>query len=430
MTEPLDADVIIVGGGPAGAATAIFCAERGLQCLIVERAVHPRFHIGEALTGSAGKLLRSLGLGGALDEQHHAVKNGGTVYGAKGTNSFFIPAVDALPDGGREPTTTWQVRRDLFDKLLLDEAVKRGAGLCVADAEAPIVTPGPEGDRITGLRISPGGSTQDLRARFVVDASGMRGFLHQTGVTSPKERGRYAAQLAVYTHMTGTDRDPGDELGPQQRDNTALFYRERHHWAWFIPVNEDCVSVGVVIPSKYFRSKQEPVDQFFRRELAELNPALARRTCSAEATREIETVANYSYRIRRFAGPGWACVGDAHRFVDPIFAFGVHFALFEARMLSEAIDAHLTSGSLDPLDRYQRRADSGQDVVQDLIDAFWNEPLAFGYLTHRRHHDDIIDLFAGRIYDIETPSAGLEALRRINAAAPSTPGERLLMSDS
>jgi FADH2-dependent halogenase len=413
------APVVIIGGGPAGATTGIFLAEAGIESVILEREDFPRFHIGEALTGSAGKLLRRIGLGDALLEQGHTVKSGARVIGANGRNAFEVPAVDLLEDGVRRPTTSWQVRRADFDRLLLDTAIERGARRLKSTA---VGVERSSSGAVTGVMVEHEDGTSDvIESSLVVDASGMSCFLHRQGLTSEKERGRYDAQVALYSHLRGADRNP-ERLEGVDTDNTVLLYASPHHWAWFIPVDDELVSLGIVVPAKTFRARGESPEEFFTREMAELNPALARRTAGADVVRPVEMVANYSYRMRDFTGPGWMCVGDSHRFIDPFFAFGVHLALFEAQMASTTIIAMRDGGGPEALAEYQRRAEDAQNIVQDLVDAFWNEPLAFGYLITRKHRDDLIDIFAGRIYDVTEPSPGLQALRRINAAAAAKAG--------
>jgi FADH2-dependent halogenase len=246
-------------------------------------------------------------------------------------------------------------------------------------------------------------------------------WLNQLGATGPKERAKYSGQVAVYTHVSGAHLNPDGLLAPDEQCNTVITYAERHHWAWFIPVGVDIVSVGIVVPSATFRAFGESPEKFYERQAHELNPALAARLDGSVIVRPVETCGRFSYRVRNFSGPGWICVGDSHQFIDPIFAFGVHLALFEGRMAAGAIAAYLEHADVAHLSEFERRADASQSVVQDLLDAFWNQPLAFGYLIERKYRDDIIDIFAGRIYDLDEPSPGLQALRDINAAAASGP---------
>ena len=105
---------------------------------------------------------------------------------------------------------------------------------------------------------------------------------------------------------------------------------------------------------------------------------------------------------------------DSHRFIDPVFSFGVFFSMKEGELAAKAIQQHLAGSSLNngnPFAEYQRLCEHGQDVVQDMIDAFWEEPFAFAFAAHKLYTDDIIDIFAGRVYK-EEPSPGLLALRR------------------
>ena len=94
----------------------------------------------------------------------------------------------------------------------------------------------------------------------------------------------------------------------------------------------------------------------------------------------------------------------------------MHFAIHEAELAAEAIDKHLqteNTHSNAAFAKYQKTCDLGMNTIQDLIDAFWNNPHAFAYAAHYKYPDDVIDLFAGRIYE-ENPSDGLLAMRKIN----------------
>ncbi len=174
------------------------------------------------------------------------------------------------------------------------------------------------------------------------------------------------------------------------------------------------------MPSSYFASRKESRHDFLVREVRELSPRLASHLPDVELVEEVHAASNYSYHIKEFTGKGYLCVGDSHRFIDPIFSFGVHVSFAEARMVSEAIARYLNGDGRDavnPFAAYQRRSELGQGVVQSLIDAFWNRPLAFGFFVHVRYVEDCIDMFAGRIYE-EEPSPGLVAMRKLLEKAP------------
>ncbi len=409
MDEVICTDVVVVGAGPAGSVTATELVRRGINTVLIEKETFPRFHIGESLTGATGSLLRSLGLGEAMQATAHPVKRGVKVYGPEGRNSFWVPVVEVTADGERKESTTWQVRRSDFDAMLLNHAEELGVRRISGEAKSAIVR---DDGQVTGVTWQNGdGKARRINAKVVVDASGMKCFLSRAGVTGEKTRGQYDKQIAVFAHVTGATRDPGDE-----RDNTIIFYQRPNHWAWFIPIDEMTVSVGVVVPASYFKECGESKTDFLYREFKELNSELTRRVGDATIIMEPSATANYSYHIREFTGPGYACVGDSHRFIDPVFSFGVHFGMHEGRKLAETIADHLAAGAPDavnPFKEYQEYAEAGQDIIQDLLDAFWLEPYGFAYSVHAAHRDEIIDFFAGRIYNVPSDTPGLNAIRKL-----------------
>jgi flavin-dependent dehydrogenase len=404
-------DVIIVGGGPAGAASAMFLLQAGIKPVIVEKVQFPRYHIGEAMPGECAGLLRGLGLERRLLAEGYPIKNGGKVWGTGGKRSFFVEAAARTPDNRLRPTWAWQVRRSTFDKILLDAAIERGAELLPCEAVAPLVA----GDRVTGLRIrTPQGATEDLSSEVLIDASGMATFLCNRGLTSPKERGLYDKQVAIFSQVPGAicKSDEGD-------NNTLIFYRQKYHWAWLIPLNGGVTSIGVVAPSEYFKAQKLAQPDYLKLEMSTLNPELTKRVPDTTFVDEVRGISNFSYHIRHFTGQGFLCVGDSHRFIDPIFAFGLYLAIKEAQFASQAIEKFLageTRDAANPFADYELLVDRGQDLFQDMIDCFWNFPLPFLLFVHYKYHEDLVDFFAGRVYSDEAQKQpGIVAMRRLLA---------------
>ena len=272
----------------------------------------------------------------ALNSQEYPVKIGTKVYGTGGKNSFYIPVM-ARVDGQLTPMPTWQARRSDFDQLLLDTALSRGVDLFPGEAVSVLK----EDDRVVGARCrSKEGIEEDIRGEVLVDASGSGTFLANKGVIGPKDRGNYDKQVAIFSQVTGAIRDEGPI-----RDNTLIFYEKKNHWAWFIPLDKEAVSIGVVTPSDYFMSRKLSKQEFLQQEMQTLNPELAQRLQNVELVEETRGISNYSYWIQKFVGNGFLCVGDSHRFIDPIFSLGLLFATKESQFASEAIDNYL-SGKL------------------------------------------------------------------------------------
>lgn len=400
-------EVVIVGGGPAASFTALFLLQRGIQPRIVERDSFPRFHIGESLTGEVGGILRELGLEADLAARKFPIKHGVTVYGANGTNTFWVPVMRRCHDGDLASTTTWQVRRDEFDQFLLETAVARGATLVKGDADEVLREDG----AVCGLRVKTANGLEEFPCRVLVDASGQKTFLANQGVTGPKERGNYEKQVGIFSRVKGALRDPGEASG-----NTLIFYQNKHHWAWFIPLSDEETSIGVVVPGEHFAESGMSTEDFLAWKLQNLNPALTSRLQEIEFTEPVRTASNYSYHVRNFTGPGFLCVGDSHRFTDPIFSFGVFFSANEAKLAAGAI-AEVLSRSVErdanPFAAYEATCDFGQQVIQDVIDFFWEYPLAFQMMAHKSHTDQITDCFAGRVYPAHQPSEAVLTMRRM-----------------
>ena len=143
------------------------------------------------------------------------------------------------------------------------------------------------------------------------------------------------------------------------------------------------------------------------------------RVQNVEFVQPTRTISNYSYHVKSFTGPGFLCAGDSHRFIDPIFSFGVFFALQEAEMAAAAIKRSLdkpSSNGDNPFSEYEQRLERGQQIVEDLITCFWEYPLAFQRMVRHTHTADIIDIFAGRIYDEEDEQTDcVQTMRRMLA---------------
>jgi flavin-dependent dehydrogenase len=142
---------------------------------------------------------------------------------------------------------------------------------------------------------------------------------------------------------------------------------------------------------------------------------LKRRIPEVKLVEEVRSIVNYSYQVRQFTGPGFICIGDAHRFIDPIFSFGLFAAMKEAQFASQAVAQYLNGinrDSANPFAEYQHKCEQGIDIFEDLIDTFWEQPLAFSAFMHVRYFDLLIDALAGRVYDRQ-PSKAVVSMRKL-----------------
>ncbi|HET9405312.1 MAG TPA: NAD(P)/FAD-dependent oxidoreductase [Burkholderiales bacterium] len=417
MTSRKKVDALVIGGGPAGATVAMRLLAKGIRPLVVERERFPRYHVGESMTGECGFIVRELGLEARMAANGHPVKHGVCVFGAKGTSDWWVPVMQRTEDGVLHEQVTWQVRRSVFDAMLLDEALQRGADLVHGRAVAPIVSEDRSTVQGAWIRLA-NGPTLMIEAGITIDCSGQASFLASHRITGPKYLGAYDKQIAIFSQVANYARGSGGER-MHQPGNTHIFYKKKYHWAWAIPIEDGITSIGVVVPAQYFRDCGETKDDFLRREMRELNKGLAERIPDPELVEPAHVIPNYSFQVSKFAGPGYICVGDSHRFIDPIFSFGLFISMKEAGLAADAIASYLDGkgrDSADPFHDHMVGVETGSDILEDVLDTFWENPFAFSVFVHGKYRDPLIDVFAGRIYD-RMPNKGrdeaIAAFRRL-----------------
>jgi flavin-dependent dehydrogenase len=407
-------DVLIIGGGPGGAAAAMFLLREGIKPVILEQEEFPRFHIGESLTGEAAQVLRRLGLEKEMTKREHPVKHGVKVYGTSGVNSWYVRVSSRDKDWNLYDNITWQVRRSDFDEMMLKEAEARGAKVIRGTATKALVT---DDGAVRGVRVRwPDGSEEDVESQMVLDCSGQATFLANQRVTGPKYIGSYDKQVAFFSQVTGAIRGP-DTLGEDAKDNTVIFYAKKFHWAWFIPLDKEVVSIGMVTPRADFLEKKQTPEEFFRRELFNINPEIRRRIPEMNLVEKVHVIPNYSYQVRGFCGRGFICIGDAHRFIDPIFSFGLTVTMREAEFAAPLVREYLEGKGRDkpnPFVEHQIACEKGIDNLEDMIDLFWEQPFAFATFVYHRYPAELTDAFAGRIYEVERqPSPAILVFRKM-----------------
>ena len=407
-------DVLIIGGGPGGSTAAMSLIREGIKPVILEQETFPRFHIGESMTGESAQVLRRLGLEEKMLSANYPVKYGVKVFGPSSADSWFIPVCARGADGKLTPGSTWQVRRSHFDGMMLDEAAKRGANVIRGKAVTPFL--GEDGSR-RGVTIRrPDGSHEDIEAEVTLDCSGLATFLANQRVTGPKYVGNYDKQIAFFSHATGALRDSGS-AGEHAKNNTLIFYLKKFHWAWFIPIDDEVVSLGLVVPTATFQESGQTPHQFFLSRLPEINTVLSQRISDIQLIEKVHVIPNYSYQVRRFCGKGYICIGDAHRFIDPIFSFGISATLREAEFAVPHVLAYLGGKGRDlgnPFAEHMLFCEKGTDNLEDMVDLFWEQPFAFATFVHHRYREQMIDAFAGRVYPSENqPSPAILAFRKM-----------------
>lgn len=320
---PKETDVVIIGGGPAGASAGAQLARAGLRVVIFEKAKFPRFCIGESLLPHGNDALRELGVWEKLESAGYLRKYGADFCSGDGTRTNRFWFGNSL-GSGRE--YSYQVDRASFDQLLLDHARERG---CEVREQTRVVALEEDADAVR-VKYAESDGTCDLRARWALDASGRLAF-SGTRIGLRRLPTLPVRRVAIFGHFEGVERNLGKAAGH------IAIVRLRDAWFWFIPLAGDRTSVGVVLPSERLGSGAgRKMDEIFRSAVEE-SPDVRRRMARARAVSPLVATGDYSWRFSSFATRRVLLVGDAAGFLDPVFSSGVTLALKSAMLAASLV---------------------------------------------------------------------------------------------
>lgn len=363
-------DVFIIGGGPAGSATAIILAQAGFNVVLAERDQHPRFHIGESLLPQSLPMFERLGV---LDRVRGigVRKNAAEFVSADGETTARFEFARSLTGG---PPYAFQVKREDFDKLVFERAVEVGVAT-YEGAEAKVLS-SDEGGAVVETRHANGESMR-FRAEFLIDASGRSTVMAKAhNDKSPDPRNTSAA---IFGHFSGVPRGEGERAG----DIEILLTNPG--WMWRIPLSDGVTSIGYVAPGDQISNRSCGLNEFFA-DHCRRHPRAATMLANAEPMSQLQATGNFSYRSECAAAAGHFRVGDAFGFIDPIFSTGVHLALASAQEAAEAvIRAKSKSGQARrrEFQIYDKRIKARMQYVAWFIYRIQN-PVLRGMLLHPR----------------------------------------------
>ena len=383
-------DILVIGGGPAGSTAAGLLAERGYRVTLLEKAHHPRFHIGESLLPANLPLLDRLGVADAVK----AI--GMEKWGAEFVSPWhdhkqpfeFAGAMD------KSMPMAYQVRRSEFDEILIRNASRNNARV-VEGCQAQDVDflPGNAGAVVRARHED--GTIETVRARFVMDASGRDTFLGNR--FKAKQRNTKHNSAAIYAHFTGAERNQGKTEG-----NITLYWFD-HGWFWFIPLADGATSIGAVVWPYYLKTrKNKSLEQFFQ-ETIKLCAPLQARLQLARLISPVEATGNYSYVCDRTHGSNYLLLGDAYTFIDPVFSSGVLLAMQSAFAGADTVDTCLrhpqqTTAALKKFDQAMR---IGPKVFSWFIYRVTNPTLRNMFMEPRNYfrvQEALLSVLAGDLF--------------------------------
>lgn len=385
---PRQYDVVIIGGGPAGATAACALAQRGRSVLVLEKDAFPRYHIGESMIPYCYFPLERIGFIDKLKKSRFPRKYSVQFVSMSGRVSspfYFFKHLD------HEASTSWQVVRSEFDQMLLDHARESGATVEQGTRVRDFLF---DDDRVVGVVAeSASNQLESISAPYVIDASGRNAFaIKKFGwrVKDPQLQ-----KVVIWTYYEGAKRDEGiDEAA------TTVAYLPDKGWFWYIPLSDNKVSVGVVAEKDYLYDESRDPETVFEREV-EKNAWIKDHLAPGHRSSPFAVTADFSYRAKHSSRPGLVLTGDAFSFLDPVFSSGLFLAFWGAEKAAMAIDQALDDRSRenDALEGYTRELRNGLEAMRKLVYAFYEQDFSFGDLikAHPDVEGDLTDCLIGHV---------------------------------
>lgn len=363
-------DFIIIGGGPAGSTMATLLGRKGYKVLLLEKEKFPRPHVGESMLSQSYFLFKELGV---LDEmKKRFMRKPGAQFsndsGEMTTEWYFT---DIVKD---ESALSFHVRRDEFDHLLLENSRKNGA--LVLEETRVVAVDLEENSEVNITAESKTNGTIRLNSKYLVDASGQGTFLANK-FKSKKPFDNMSSKIAIGRNWKGAQLDK--YLG--EGDIKIIRHEiEGGGWMWMIPVDEHYISVGVVVPTTYYKSIRQKLQKngesewldIFYKEVIFKSADASTILKEAEMIGDYSINSDYSYRNVLKYGDNFACVGDASSFVDPVFSSGVYIALNSSFIISDALDELIKEGNQDALPKAYEKIEGAYKIVEALVANFYD----------------------------------------------------------
>lgn len=386
----LDSDVAIIGAGPAGAVAASLLARRGHRVTVLERSTFPRFSIGESLLPQCMVMLQDAGLLDAVESSCFQFKDG-AIFRSGGRDSTIH-----FPHKSTEgPDTAFQVRRDRFDQVLIEGAQANGATVHFGYQVNGYV----DDDEGATLTIEHDGTTEQLRTRFVLDASGFGRVLPrllQLDIPSDQKPRR-----AVFKHLALEDWTADFD---RNKILLAIHPVDPDVWYWVIPFSDGGFSIGLVGLDETVRGTGDDAEARFQHFTRTLGWDWLE---SATELRPTQEIVGYAASVRELYGPHFALLGNAAEFIDPIFSSGVTIALKSAALAVDVLDRQLKGEPADWEHDFAEELEVGVEAFRSCVNAWYDGSLQRLIFSSRRGDNDVTRhltaILAGYAWDRRNP---------------------------
>ena len=399
-------DVAVIGAGPAGSVASALLHKKGYKVCVLEKQHFPRFVIGESLLPHCMEMLEEAGFVDAVHaEPSFQFKNGAAFsWGSRYTEFDFT---DKFSDG---PGTVYQVRRGIFDKILIDEAAKQsvevrfGHGVTAFDNSGDLARLNVEADT---------GESYELTAKFVLDASGYGRVLPR--LLDLETPSHLPPRQAHFTHID-------DNITHPKFDRSKILItthpQHRDVWIWLIPFGDNRCSIGVVGTPDVLAGESETVLKKFVYECPMLKEILDKAVWENDFP--FRSIQGYSANVKSLHGKHFALLGNAAEFLDPVFSSGVTIALHSAKLAADLLVKQLEGGAVDWDAEFAKPLMIGVNAFRTYVDGWYD--FRFQNVVYAPNRSPeisrmISSILAGYAWDTENPFVAKSEQRLSTLAA-------------
>ena len=404
--ETLKRTVVVIGAGPAGAIASALLKRNGHDVLVLERQRFPRFSIGESLLAHCLDFIEEAGMLEAIESAGFQVKHGAAF--ACGERSADIDFRDGYTVG---KGSTFQVERSRFDKILADEAQRQGVDIRyeeeVVAADFSGATPQLRVKRLTDAQ------QYLIDCEFVLDASGYGRVLPR--LLDLEQPSNFPVRKALFTHIEDHIDSPAFN---RERILISTHPELRDVWYWTIPFSNGRTSIGVVADASRYASLGDNPEASLR-ELIRQAPSLDAILANAVWDTPVSTLGGYSANVKRMHGQGFALLGNAAEFLDPVFSSGVTIAMRSASMAAAVLHRQLTGEQVDWQREFAEPLKKGVDTFRAYVEGWYDgslQDVIFFENAAPQIRRMISSILAGYAWDESNPYVS-DPKRRLNVLA-------------
>ncbi len=398
-------DVLIIGAGPSGSVAAAILAQKGYQVTIIESSKFPRFSIGESLLPQAMEFLEHANLLSCIENTPFQFKNGA---------AFFCQEHYVEFDFSQKFSTgfnsTFQVERSVFDQQLANKAAKFGTTIIYEQQVTDIHF---SNNNQLVITVDKDGKTHQYHTKFVLDASGFARVLpNLLKLNLPSE---FPPRMSVFTHINSK---LDQRLFDQNKILITVHPVHSDIWFWLIPLSETKYSLGVVGEPHLLQQSEDVPEQILTKLINE-TPNLHKILKDISLDMPVRKIVGYAQDISTLHGSGYALLGNAGEFLDPIFSSGVTIALKSAVLAAETLDSFLQGKNTNWQKDFAEPLQKGVNTFKAYVRAWYTGELQQIIFSHTQPPEikaKICSILAGYAWD-ETNDYVTDAKRKLSVLA-------------